>query len=48
MVMMSPTFQDTTPCRQLKVSRRYGEDVASIFRVKEQDKQETSISQIPS
>jgi hypothetical protein len=41
-------FWDTTLCSPLKVNRRFGELVASIFRIEVEAKQETSIKYVTS
>jgi hypothetical protein len=43
--MKRPVFWDITP---LKVNRRFGGSVASIFRVEEYAKQETGVKQVTS
>jgi hypothetical protein len=48
MMMKIYVFWDITPCSPLKVSRRSEEYVASIFRVEELAKQETSVKRVAS
>jgi hypothetical protein len=44
-VVMRSTFWDVTPRSLLKVDQCFEENIISIFRVKEYDKQETSMKQ---
>jgi hypothetical protein len=44
--MKSSVFWDIMPCSPLKVDPRFGEYFASIFRVEEYTKQETSMKKV--
>jgi hypothetical protein len=48
MLLKSFVFWGIMPCSPAKANRRFGEHVASIFRVDEQIKQETSMKKVAS
>jgi hypothetical protein len=45
-VQRNTVFWNITPCSPLKVNRRFGTNIACIFKVEEQTKEEISLKQV--